>query len=500
MKMFPKLFSLVNCSLKSLSIISIASLLIGIDCNFQIDESNIWIPIFDNNIGQPLFMFHQDFNFVRTEYSSIEMNKDPSKVGPGGLEYNFTKAYPMYINSSFNKLFSENNTQISRFEVSASFSLKRGEDIIPYQLEIDRTRWIPAATKTYETISVYREVFLDNQGDNRFTFILKDIEGLLQGTSVTDIDSSMQYLRFIHGFMFEEKTYWFGLQLLENGNLIYFISQLTRYGSHYIYKELYSPTFEENYGSVGKVQFVFSHLISSISSRSDFSKLLVISYTKDFDDSIVVFSFDKLLKLFDEIDQSTCYYSEEVWSEPVTMRNGSNCIFTIQHSSIFMRKKWQLEGFVMENFLHSEWNRIIDFVPLSLVESPNHCFLVLSSDIDYSKYRYSVHFIENFDSPSGLSPERIFNLAGPPNESTKIYYFPIPVPQALIVINHYHYSEVISLCPMFARSCLECITQPTINNEQYNRYCAWTFDEIFDSGVCLNEDTIDPGADFQKRR
>ena len=250
------------------------------------------------------------------------------------------------------------------------------------------------------------------------------------------------------------------------------------YRGQFTYKELSFVQFHETYGDFNGIQFVSSDLLT----KSDFlfSKFLVISYRQgNLTDSIIIFPFEKILSSFNEIRQEGCQYSDLLWPRSRLDTNMTECLFANRTRINFIMKKLEIEGYIWRNIISGEWNRIIDFVPLALEATPGYVILVLSSDINYTKYRYSIHFIDNSNSTINHPVERIFNLNFHPNNQAKIYYFALPTPKVLISIDHWHYSERLVMCPFLKNSCLDCVTMKIFDNDHnFLNYCSWT------SGIC----------------
>ena len=502
-----KLILFVNRFL--LTLIVFNSLIVyNVNGYLQIHESSIWIPVINSNIEQPYFMWFQNRSFIQTDYSNRDVNKDTSGVGPGGLVHNFTKSYVQSAGDNLSRLFIQNfefssfalngSMAIQVFNVNRVFESDTFGNMISY-------RWTPTQRQTENSILFFDRTNFPNSSislgptslSTLFINLVSIDDNNWHQISVDRIDTSLLMIKFIHGFMYHDRTYWFGWQESNNGDIVTTLTELTVHfdlpfatdSIKYVHKELYSTTFVGNYGIPGKVQFISSDLISR--NDSSFSNLIGVSYRKNEKDSMVIFELDNFLEQFDQMNQTSCpNTSNTLW--PLERLTETRCISSgvpprIEATLMFF-KKYEPNGHILDNILKDDWNRIVDFVPLALEATPGYVFLVLSSNNEYTKYRYSIHSIHDYESIITHPFERIFDLSEPPNSQTKIYYYDIPTPQVLISINQYHYNEPIVLCPFLVNSCLDCLTTRFLDNDQHYKYCSWTNGTTIQSGICSNED------------
>ena len=305
--------------------------------------------------------------------------------------------------------------------------------------------------------------------------------------TISSIEPSFRTVKNIYGFTYFRKTYWCGSQTFINGDILHYILEANLTPNNRLnIKELYSSSFLNVHGEMSKAQFVWSNFLDRIGNPL-FGRLLFISYRSRYGpDSIIVFSMEKLLTLFNNIGKTkNCNFSDIFWSNAMRFaQNKANCIYSAEADLNLISDEWPLEGTILNNLFKGGWNRIVDFIPLALKASPGYILLLLSSDTSYVKYRYTVHYIGVDYSVKTDPYERVFDFSAFPDNRTKIYYYDDPIPQVLISINQYHYNEHLVLCQFLINSCLDCITTKVFNSEQsFDRYCSWS-PRTSSQGIC----------------
>ncbi|XP_053206328.1 uncharacterized protein LOC128390609 [Panonychus citri] len=153
----------------------------------------------------------------------------------------------------------------------------------------------------------------------------------------------------------------------------------------------------------------------------------------------------------------------------------------------------EFTGYHLTDILTGNWTRIVDFVPLALDATPGYVFLVLSSNSDVSRYRYSIHFVNESYSTMTHPIERTFdhrNINNLNRTMSQIYYHGFTHPQVIITFNQYSYTDSINLCPFLNNSCIDCFTTKVYNpNGNFLRYCQWRRGSSLTSGECSIGDT-----------
>lgn len=490
-----KLCRSVNCLL---FILILFETLIGhVNCYLKIDHSSIWVPIFQSSTARALFMVDDEFNFLLTDHSSTVINRDPGIVGrPEGLGQDFGIAYPICSNSSVCALFNRNHrsSEFYRMDKSELRAIAFSSQFYNTRhLLTGQTRTVP--TNIYpQFMSTFQVVPFDGTFAHEEGFVLfLEWDPVSVRLMVNQIDWSIRSINNIFNFFHGGKTYWIGYQEVTDREPTYTFGELNFLGENlprYVYKELYSTTFRSIYGHIRNVRFVQSNRFD----KSDplFSKLLLVHCRKENEqDSIVSFSFHEMLNAYAEMNGENCETTDQLW--PVLRYDeGHSCFSTTRTNASLELKKWPFEGIVLENILSPEWGILVDFVPLSLEASPGYILLVLSTDT--TRYRYSIHHMTSSGSIITHPRSTIFDYAEAPSDLTKIFYYANPIPQVLLTINGYHYSEVLVLCPLLQSSCLDCISTKVHDNVAlaFQKFCSWYPSGTGDDGVCSDDNSSAP--------
>ncbi|XP_053206316.1 uncharacterized protein LOC128390597 [Panonychus citri] len=342
------------------------------------------------------------------------------------------------------------------------------------------------------------EFNMTNSQVDLFLFVRSyaDYNTFVSTDQLSPVESTVRSLKILQVFKFREKIYSFGLLTIHLLRPVYFISQISNFSiirerailSRYIITELHSITLYERYGSVDKVRFVDS--FSIMSNGSSFS-LIAFSYNRNETDHIAVFPFNPMLHDF-EGPTNRCQTVRTLWKADIFNQSGPECnSFSYQGvlslSRIFSIRK-EFTGYHLTDILTENWTRIVDFVPLALDATPGYVFLVLSSNRYFTRYRYSIHFVNENYSVSTHPIERTFthpNIVDANETVSQIYYYGFTHPRAIITLNQYSYTESIILCPFLNNSCIDCFTTKVYNpNGNFLRYCQWRRGNSLTSGEC----------------
>ncbi|XP_053203053.1 uncharacterized protein LOC128387804 [Panonychus citri] len=483
-------------SLTSFSLICIFfSSIIIVDCHLLIHESNVWIPIFNNNLSTAYFFFTDD-KFYTTNYSSQALNTDPNAVGEQSSVTRFAPAYsrrPNYDNYYFlhrkgaHVYFARYNYTENGFQLIAG-PFPRGN--------LNVHRWLSINDSFYE-IAMFSGSNITNSRVTSIFFLMRSYDNgnSPRGTQQNGyVESRVRSFKILEVFKFREKIYSFGLLTIDRLRPVYFISQLSVFSinrvnvglERYFYSELHSISLYERYGSIEKVRFVDS--FSIMSDGSSFS-LIAFSYNRNERDHIAVIPFNSMLNDF-ERPTNGCRTARTFWKADLFSESGPYCnSFT---SFIWARRR-DFRGYHLNDILTGNWTRIIDFIPLALDVTPGYVFLVLSSDSNFTRYRYSMHFVNATYYVFPHLNETTFthpNIVNANQTISQIYYYGFTHPRVIISLNQYSYFDSIVLCPFLNNSCIDCFTTKVYNpNGNFLRYCQWRRGSSLTSGECSIGDT-----------
>ncbi|XP_053214465.1 uncharacterized protein LOC128397743 [Panonychus citri] len=482
------MFHLICLASFSLICIFLSSIII-VDCHLLIHESNVWIPIFNNSLLTPYF-FYTENHFYPTNYSSRVLNTDPNAVGEESSVTRFAPAYSRRPNSFI--LQSKSSADFAHYDYIPEnvFELIAG----PFSAgSLNAHRWLSISDSIY-AIGMMPGSNITNSRANLFAFVQSNgnsINWTIYGHN--PVESTVRSFQILQTFKFKENFYSFGLLTIDLLRPVYFISQISNFLINlevdrlhrYFYSELHSISFYERYGPIDKVRFVDS--FSIMSDGSSFS-LITFSYNRNSSDHIEVIPLNSMLNDF-EGPAHGCQTAETFWKVDLFNESGPECNSFSQSANIqalSIRKDFTV--YHLTGILTVNWTRIIDFVPLALDATPGYVFLVLSSNSDVSRYRYSIHFVNENYSVLPHPIERTFdhrNINNLNRTISQIYYHGFNHPRVIITFNQYSYTDSIILCPLLNNSCIDCFTTKVYNsNGNFLRYCQWTRGNSLSSGEC----------------
>ncbi|XP_053203065.1 uncharacterized protein LOC128387817 [Panonychus citri] len=229
-----------------------------------------------------------------------------------------------------------------------------------------------------------------------------------------------------------------------------------------------------------------------MSDGSSFS-LITFSYNRNERDHIVVIPFNLMLDNFARPINS-CQSTRTFWKVDLFNESGPECNAYRQTVHFQVRSiRRDFSGYYLTNILTGNWTRIIDFIPLALDATPGYVFLVLSSDSNFTRYRYSMHFVNATYSVFPHPNETTFthpNIGNANRIISQIYYYGFTHPRVIITLNQYSYTDSIVLCPFLNNSCIDCFTTKVFNpNGNFLRYCQWRRGSSLSLGECSIGDT-----------
>ncbi|XP_053214598.1 uncharacterized protein LOC128397859 [Panonychus citri] len=484
------MFHLISLTSFTLIFISLSSI-ISVNCHLIIHESNVWVPIFNNNLRFPFF-FYIDNGFITSNFSSNDLNTNLLSVGTPSSVNNFTSAY-FYNSDGVFMLHRKHGDQYfaNYVYVYPHFNFAQFSSHGIYFTH----PWIPLTRNSHLGMSFIFELDLTLSPTSHDTLtlfyfaIFENYPFRYTNGTFFSIEPAVGHVRIIQSFKFREYIYSFGLLTFsyQVNVQVYFISRISNIRvagevPHYVYKELHSTSFRQLYGSVDKVRFVYS---SSPMVNESFSSLIVVSYTLFNSTSrVAVFPLAPINNNFEQID---CHSTATFWNADILNESSPKCYNVQQRveTEIFMIRE-DFDGFILENILTETWSQMMDFVPLALDATPGYVFLVLSSDTSLIRFRYSVHFLRENRTLIKHPFERIFNLQFILDLSiSQIYYYAFTHPRVLITFNQYTYTESIVLCPFLHNSCMDCFTTKIYDqNSRFLRYCQWRRGNSLTSGEC----------------
>ncbi|XP_053206322.1 uncharacterized protein LOC128390602 [Panonychus citri] len=223
-----------------------------------------------------------------------------------------------------------------------------------------------------------------------------------------------------------------------------------------------------------------------MSNGSSFS-LIAVSYNRNETDHIAVFPFNPMLHDF-ERPTDRCQTTDTFWKVDLFNQSGPECNLYQDGYFEALSIRKEFTGYYLTDILTEHWTRIVDFVPLALDATPGYVFLVLSSNSNFTRYRYSIHFVDENYSVSTHPNEATFthpNIVDANETVSQIYYYGFTHPRAIITLNQYSYSESIILCPFLNNSCIDCFTTKVYNpNGNFLRYCQWRRGNSLTLGEC----------------
>ncbi|XP_053203094.1 uncharacterized protein LOC128387845 [Panonychus citri] len=456
-----------------------------VNCYLEIHESNVWIPIFNSNISEPLFFYIQDFNFLSSQYSLTELNRNPSNLRTGGLTYNFTKAYPLGNVSNYYRLYSDNNDQVAAFRSMNFVVLELRTKPSIYAQAINRTRWIKHGQNFH--ISFFKQIVLNETKSFRMVYLLEPQE--LRFVQFENIDQSFSSISVTHQFVHRNLAYSFGSRVSTDGTTYDYIARVLLLRNE-SYSEIYFTNFRNNFGYPDQVRFASSEYIHRNVIRSQLSsEQLFISY-RNGSDRILVVPFGQISAAFGTVNTRVCTNTEFLWTMS-RQNNRSNCVYSVLARNDFFFKQIDFSNFNSHIFSFTH-NRIVDFVPLAMKLIPGYLLLILSSNENYDFYQYSIQFLDSNNQLSNQAPLQRFVYSARPDDRTKIYYYDKPYPQVLITINQYHYNEPLVLCPFLSSSCLACMMTKFFDDNTTYRFCSWEEGVEGHVGSCQADRTIEP--------
>ncbi|XP_053203107.1 uncharacterized protein LOC128387856 [Panonychus citri] len=491
------------------ALVLISQLSSNVNCYLQIHESSVWIPYSDDNISQPIFMWHMNRGFLPTQYSSLQLNTDPTNVNNPNFYQTLKKAYSLYVNSESTDIcillpvnnsifvhFELNETMATQYNSTTSrWSTNRSRAVL-YELTNDTTVEFPGIGVRAENIS---ELIL-------VTFRVSDWLAEVKGHRVaSNFDSITTHCAFNH----MNKAYSVGRRTHRDGNVVVFVSR-TVVDDQVRYMELGSHQFREVFGDMSMVQFVASDYILQHGNFS-VAQLLFVSYQND-SDEIVAFQFSEIMANFDEFDRGLCSFDFTIWSRGIVTDNPT-CLrslimsrsnrgdrianFTIlpnqDNDSEYVLKLWPMNNYMRINLDRDGWGKIVDFVALAMTAMPGYLLLVLTANHQYTRYRFSIHYVDSDTFRVTNHPDEVIIPYNRRADHVKIYYHDNPVPQVLITIDQFHYHTNINLCPLLSNSsCLDCTTTKYFDDGENERFCQWTQSEESQLGTCSSGSSLIP--------
>ncbi|XP_053214455.1 uncharacterized protein LOC128397733 [Panonychus citri] len=314
------------------------------------------------------------------------------------------------------------------------------------------------------------------------------------------LEPTVHSFHVIHSFRFREYIYSFGSITFTNRMSVYFISRVSRIRvengvSYYKYEELHSIYFSGRYDRVDKVRFANS--FSLMRNENSYSFLAISLHAVDEAETrIFLIPFNRIIDTFQRPIYD-CYTTRNFWTALVFNASYPDCFNVSLRPEIEISMlRYDFVGLYLENIITRYWTRILDFIPLALDATPGYVFLVLSAGNRSTRYRYSIHFVDENYSVSTHTYERTFNLRSRINlQLSQIYYYGFTHPRVIITLNRYTYTESIILCPFLNDSCIDCFTTRIYHqNSDSFRYCQWTPGRSFLSGQCSTVDQNSPNS------
>ncbi|XP_053203105.1 uncharacterized protein LOC128387855 [Panonychus citri] len=491
------------------AIVLISQLSSNVNCYLQIHESSVWIPYSDDNISQPIFMWHINRGFLPTQFSSLQLNTDPTNFDNPNFFHTLKKAYSLYLNSESTDTcillpvnnsifvnFSFNETMATQNSSIRNLDSNNGSRAVLYEMMRGTIVQFPGIGVRVESGSELILVTFHVSG------LPVEVKGHINNTNFENITT-------LSAFNHMNKAYSVGRRTHRDGNVVVFVSR-TVVSDQVRYMELGSHQFREVFGDISTVQFVASDYILQ---RGDFSvaQLLFISYQNS-SDEIVAFRFSEIMANFDEFNLRLCAYDFTMWSRGIVTDN-PRCIesllsirldfpITIANLSILPHrnvssqyglKLWPINNYIRINLDRDGWDKIVDFVALAMTAMPGYLLLVLTADRQYTRYRFSIHYVDSNTFRVTNHPDEVIIPYNGRHNDVKIYYHDNPIPQVLITMGRFQYHSNINLCPLLSNSsCLDCTTTKYFDDGENERFCQWTQSEESQLGTCSSNSSAIP--------
>ncbi|XP_053203064.1 uncharacterized protein LOC128387814 [Panonychus citri] len=498
------------------AIVLISQLSSNVNCYLQIHESSVWIPYSDDNISQPIFMWHMNRGFLPTQYSSLQLNTDPTNFANPNFFHTLKKAYSLYLNPQSTDiciLLPVNNSIFVHFELNETMATQYNST--DSRRSINRSRAVLYELPDETTVEFPG---IDVRAENISQLILATLRynGIPIEVQARTVDRNFDSITTFSAFNHMNKAYSVGRRIHRDGNVVVFVSR-TRVDTQIRYIDLGFHQFRQVFGDISTVQFVASDYILQ---HGDFSvaQLLFISY-QNRSDEIVAFRFSEIMTYFDHLNSSSCGFNPDIWSI-VNLTRSPECYesqtrvltnsptrianFTIfphlEPASQYLMSIRPMNSYMRINLDRDGWDKIVDFVALAMTAMPGYLLLVLTADRQYTRYRFSIHYVDSNTFRVTNHPDEVIIPYSGRHNDVKIYYHDNPIPQVLITMGRFQYHSNINLCPLLSNSsCLDCTTTKYFDDGENERFCQWTQSEESQLGTCSSNSSEIPENVNDKR-